>query len=30
MIIDMVMACDIVIMVNEVGRVKLVLYLDRI
>ena len=29
MIIDMVMACDIVIMVNEVGRVKLVLYLNR-
>ena len=30
MIIDMVMTCDIVNMVNEVDRVKLVLYLNRI
>ena len=31
MIIDMVvMTCDIVSMVNEVDRVKLVLYLNRI
>ena len=30
MIINMVMTCDIVSMVNEVGRVKLVLYLNQI
>ena len=30
MIIDMVMTCDIVSMVNEVDRVKLVLYLNQI
>ena len=30
MITDKVLTCDIVIMVNEVGRVKLVLYLNRI